>query len=321
MPLKYLIDRDGTEHSVEDALAGSMREQFPTSFVELASRHREWEGVASVTQCLNGTRMEYLKILCDYAESVDGSAFRVLGTRGHGKLEQYEDRINNALAETYMSYGDLKGTCDLIEEQPDGSLWMVDYKTSGSFRVKKALGIYTEDEPVLTADGEQQYYKSGKKKGKLVTRKAIRRSPARRDLGEWQWQLNRYRLLAREAFGFDIDRMFIFVIVRDGGTASARQNGVTENTYMIEVPELDEQQVLSYFIEKSEALSGAVASYENAVYSGMTHEEALVAAMPEPCTPTEAWDGRRCERYCPVAQWCIGNGDNPYVSNGGNDAY
>jgi len=70
MPLKYALCPDGITIEVEQCLkqcrrAGGRCLTLPTLHTVL--RDRPWTGIPSTTQLLNGTRMEYLKIVSEYA--------------------------------------------------------------------------------------------------------------------------------------------------------------------------------------------------------------------------------------------------------------
>lgn len=111
-------------------------------------------------------------------------------------------------------------------------------------------------------------------------------------------QLNMYRLLIEEV-GFKVDKMQIEAIVRDGGTWMAKKQGVLQNHYLIPIERMSDDEVRLYFKTKSDELT--------------KHLE--TGTLPRLCNPDEAWDGRRCEGYCPVAEYCIKNGDNHYAGN------
>ncbi len=212
---------DGNRVSHQQCLE-SCRERCLTlpTLASLASV-REWTGVPSTTQCLNGTRMEYLKIVNDYYVNPKDRAFALLGTRHHFHLEAITRKLN-VLSEEKLK-GEVTGIIDLLEpaHEPDSYI-LADYKTSGSYKVARAL------------------------KG---------------DMSDWELQLNNYRVMV-EALGFPVSRMLIQCTVRDGGTFMARKNGLTENIYLIAVKRLDDAAVKDYFYRKSHMLIKAVESGE-----------------------------------------------------------
>ncbi len=52
------------------------------------STEREWNGVASTTQLLNGTMMEFLKLTQPYVVDPDSRAFMLAGSGHHAILEE-----------------------------------------------------------------------------------------------------------------------------------------------------------------------------------------------------------------------------------------
>jgi len=307
-----LVDPNGEIRSLKECLEeGALDEWYPRSYVAAAADVREWRGKASVTQGLNGTRLEFFKILVDYVDDPAESAFKIIGTRGHGTLEKYAKMFG--LAEKRLEDPDISGILDSLEQWNDGSWVLTDYKTWGAYRVMRALGATAQNEPVLGADGEPTYYKSGQKKGQMVTKRVVKIDSSAGDLREPAMQLNRYRILAKDELGIDAARMRIFAIVRDGGTANARGNNVTKNTYMIPVERIDDEKVLAYFGEKSRLLVEAVAKAEEFMQKGQGRMEAVRDATPAMCTEEENWRGRRCQGYCPVATFCKTIGDNPHL--------
>lgn len=244
------------------------------------SEVRSWTGKPSVTQCLNGTLEELLKITTPYYAEPQRFAFALLGTTHHSALE-YTD-MNN-LAEERMDDEEVGGTPDLLEvsEGCEGFYDLYDYKTWGSYKVAKALGI--KRVPVETG-GE---YKSGEKKGQKKTRKESVQSPDFIDIPETELQINRYRIMF-ERRGFPINRMVVQVTVRDGGIMAAKSRGVTETIYLIPVKLLPDEYVLEYYGRKSRALLDALDS----------------GHCDDHCTAEENWDGRKCSSYCDVSFAC-----------------
>ena len=248
------------------------------------AKHRTWKGKASVTQCLNGTREEYLKIVTDYYILPDDSTFRLHGTLTHGRLEHIAKDMNVLAEEVFDE--DVTGIPDLLmqdEYADNGGYILVDYKTWGSYRVMRALGIYAED--VKTGE----VFKSGPRKGLDKTRKEYKQSADKVDLTDVTLQLNRYRQFY-ERIGFKpINALHIKVAVRDGGTYSARGRGITQKSYYpIVVPFLQDEQVDLYFGQKNAALQLAVEHH----------------AMPGVCSESERWGDKKCLGYCNVNFAC-----------------
>ncbi len=59
---------------------------FPT--LKIIGQQREWNGVASTTQLLNGTMLEYLTLTRDFAVKPKSRMFALLGTTVHKSLDE-----------------------------------------------------------------------------------------------------------------------------------------------------------------------------------------------------------------------------------------
>lgn len=248
------------------------------SYLRLVSREREWNGTPSTTQLIRGTISAWLQITRDYAVSPGDRAFMILGSRGHAKLQGSDDEYSTL--EGYLDGPDITGIYDVLEEE-DGRVVLVDYKTSGSYKVSKALGFHVVEEET----GE--VYKSGKRKGQPKTRKILHRDDEFMDRRDWELQLNMYRIQL-ERRGIHIDEMRVMCIVRDGNTWIARSRGVFRNIYYFRIARLDDAEVLAYFERKRQALFSAI-------------EEDKCDLV---CNAHENWQGIRCTRYCEVAEFC-----------------
>jgi hypothetical protein len=253
------------------------------------SRERIWTGKPSTTQCINGTRYEFLKLTRDFTIDPKDRAFALLGSRHHERLAVIAQKTE-ALAEEQVGLDeDVSAILDLLTPDDKTSteyyvLW--DYKTSGSFKVAKALGLVGQKVP----DPSGEVYKSSGKWGKAGECKTVlvyRRDPAAIDMHDWELQLNKYRLDV-EHIGFPVSRMCIQITVRDGGTYIAKNRGITENIYLIPVRQLPDNEVTDYFQAKASALVHAMNSME----------------LPPPCSKEECWDFARCARFCEVWQYC-----------------
>ena len=167
---------------------------------------------------------------------------------------------------------------------------LVDYKSTGSYKASKVLGIdfYLADDP----SGE--VYKRAGKWGKKGEPKKVRRywkNPEKADLGDWTWQINMYRLMLQSQ-GKKVHNMYVQMIVRDGGVAASRDRGIDRNIYLIEVPFIHDDHLKEKFTKKRDLLLEALESRE----------------IPDKCSDSETWGGRKCESFCPVREHC------PYVS-------
>ena len=275
---------DGQKIKVEDCLTKCrMKERcltLPT--MKLISQEREWNGVASTTQLLNGTMLEYLKLTQPYYVDPDSRAFMLAGSKHHKALEDVAKELGLA-AEIALSID--RDIFDLIEVE-EGGLVLSDYKLWGSFKVAMALGmVETGKKP----DPSGAVYKSTGKWGKEGTSKMIpdfTQVPDKADNWEAELQLNRYRVMLEE-LGVKIRRMQVQITVRDGGLYIAHNRGVYKNTYKIPIEFIPNKLIIEHFATQDAHL-----------------KEALINGWSVPCTDKECWNGIRCERYCDVAQFC-----------------
>lgn len=259
MPLKYFKCPDGITRPINECLEKCARPEgrclsLPTLY-ELGNP-RTWTGNASTTQLLNPTRQEYLKITKDYAVTPQEMAFALLGTRHHHRLDVVAKKIEGLESEKKLT-GAITGILDLLEpdERYPDKWKLTDYKTWGSFSVALIMGI--------KYNGEYE----------------------RRQV---ELQLNHYRIKV-EPLGFPISRLFVQCTTRDGGTFTAKNNGVLDKMLMIEVAILDGFEVIEYFVTKDEALKLAL-------------EEDKI---PPLCDFEERWKGRRCKgELCPIHMYC-----------------
>lgn len=250
--------------------------------LKLISKEREWNGVASTTQLLNGTMYEYLRLTQPYYVDPDSRAFMLAGIKHHGALEEVAKELGLP-SEVALSID--RDIFDLVEVEEEG-LILTDYKLWGSFKVAMALGIV---ETGKKPDPSGAVYKSTGKWGKAGSPKMVgefAQKPALADNWETELQLNRYRIKL-EDLGVKVARMQLQVTVRDGGLFIAEQRGVYRKIYRIPVKFLDNLEVGTYFAVKDTHL-----------------KEALMKGWSEPCGSKECWDGIRCKDYCDVAQFC-----------------
>jgi hypothetical protein len=210
------------------------------------------------------------------------------GTNTHGKLSLRE-YTENILAEEHFDDGEVKGTPDCLEEDEfrEGYYILSDYKTWGSYKVARALGMSHITIPLLDDKGNPVLYVRGKKKGKQKFGKKFSVDPRSADVYAEALQTNRYRMLV-EKNGFPVSRIQIQALVRDGGTWLAEdKRGLKNNIYMIDIPLLQNERVLKYYRK----LSGEV-------------EKARGTGYVRRCSAWETWNGLRCERFCDVYYDC-----------------
>lgn len=234
--LKGFICYDGETVDYDDCMKECRLGQrcAPKSYLRLVADQREWTGKPSVTQLLRGTMEAYLMLTKPYYVDPDSSAFRVVGSRGHAKLEQFAGALE--LAEQKLSIEGISGTADMLEpvDGEEDVYDLVDTKVVGSYVVMGMLGLRQENKQLVEAP---------------------------RDFKEYDKQLAIYEIAANMA-GIKTRTRRLHVIARDGNTWIAKSRGITRNTYYIEVPKLHKDEVLNYFIEKRDAL---VTCMENGV--------------------------------------------------------
>jgi len=290
MPLTRFICPDQEEREISQCLQKCPRTEgrclsLPTLMA--IADGRPWTGKPSTTQLLNGTRLAYLQITKGYSVDPFDRAFALLGSRHHHRFEVIAKKLN-ALSEEKLD-GEVTGILDLLvpdETITEEAYELWDYKTSGSFKVAKALGLVGRKVP----DPTGEVYKTSGKWGKAGSIKMItqyERDLLAVDMWDWEFQLNHYRIKI-EAIGFPVSKMKIQATVRDGGTMVAEGRGIDQNIFVIPVARYDDRLITDYFAQKREALLSALESKQ----------------LPPPCDAKETWDGRRCEAFCDVWQFC-----------------
>ena len=298
MPATTFTCPDGINHPISTCLSVRgcrMPQRCATRpFLQLAGSDRPWGGVTP-SAAGNGPRMMYLKATVDYAVNPMDRVWAAFGTSTHERLA-LSDYTFNVLAEEKLSDGQITGIADLLEEDENdpGNYILFDHKTWGSYKVAKSLGITTKshDDPIIE-NGVPVLLKSGKNKGKPKTKKRTERiiDPNSIDLRNEELQLNRYRILFN-SYRFNITKIFIQVVSRDGGTHIAKSRGIDKNLYIIPIRILPDQYVLDFY-----------ARLQHECDLAFTHKYA-----PK-CDAHQSWDGRRCEGYCEVFKECQKMGD------------
>lgn len=156
---------------------------------------------------------------------------------------------------------------------------LIDWKTWGSYRVMRALGHYYVD--VQTGE----FFKSGPRKGKPKTKKEKRIDPAKADIKDVKYQLNRYRMFY-EGNKFKISRIQMACVIRDGGVRIATERGLSNNIEMIDVPIIPDDEVHLFYDTLTREVQGA-----------------FETGQVRKCDEWECWGGRRCVD-CEVKQFC-----------------
>ena len=284
MPIRWFLCPDSGKTEIADCLKEGgcrMNSRCATpAYLRMAASDRPWTGKPSTTQLIQGTQCAFLKITKEYTVCPYDRAFMIHGTNAHNKLEGYGDDYSITEVKLDGAGTPETGIFDVLIQE-DGKNVLVDYKTSGSYKVKIALGWRVID---VETEG---VYKSGPRKGQPRTAKMLKRDDAWIDRDEWELQLNKYRIEI-EKRGYPVDEMRIQCIVRDGNTWMARSRGVLRNVYYFKIRWLDDDVVLAYFKRKREALFAALKAGDC---------ESL-------CTAKENWGGIKCEKYCEVAEFC-----------------
>lgn len=302
--LKYFICPDHQRVEVKQCLKSCrMQHRCLTlkTLKEIADE-RTWTGKPSVTQLFNGPRMNKWVIEKDWEENPRRSGFKILGQRVSNKLDNMENR---------MEHRGVTGLPDHLEHE-DGVL--TDYKTSGSYKVRKALGLVAEKR-----DHPTEVYRSSGAWGKKGTPKQVtiwvpKDEP---DYFEWMMQLNKYRQML-EKEGFKINKLQIQVIIRDGNTIAAEQNGIPrdgDNIQLIPIPIVPDDEMDAYFDKRRDELIEAMSDLPtdsdlDPASDGSTLRRSRIPRM---CDDSETWGGTRCRYYCPVKEYCRQVGDNPYL--------
>ncbi len=330
MPIKWFKMPEGELVDTATVIdRGLLIDHYPTPYLMECANQRTWNGQASTTQLIRGTRLAYLELLVDYAIDPDDQAFRIVGSRGHAKLET-QANLRGDFAETRFDHGEITGIADHLEPDPaaPGFYILDDYKVSGAFKVLKGLGLTKVERkrPMLDEQGNPVLYKKagkGFQKGDPRMETYHEVDQTKRDVRDWDLQLNHYRIRAEAELVVNgepvrISRMRIFVPVRDGGTHTARSMGIDKKTYSLWIPIMDNAEVMEYFERKRKLLLKAMEGYHMSIDAGHDHEKALKDNAPPPCSKEEAWDGRRCSRYCDLAETCAKIG-NPYLSRDEHD--
>ena len=227
--------------------------------------------------------LSYLRATTEYTINPKDRAYSLLGTDHHAQLAQFQGQW---VAEKKQG-NTITGTPDILEpdEEIAGHYILTDYKTYGSFRVAKCLGLVKE-----TGKSTTEVYKKSGKWGKVGEPKTItwfRKDPNAVDLHDEMLQLNHYRLLLEEE-GFHISRMQLQITVRDGGIQMAQSRGVDENIYLVDVPFMMDSVVTTFFETAKKKLEAYIAG--------------TIPLMP--CNAEESWNLRRCQDYCEVASNC-----------------
>jgi hypothetical protein len=275
---------NGDKISFEDVKKGKvdiekMGMSLPT-LIEM-SKERDPNRKPSTTELLIGTCEAYLKRRKDYYIDPQERAFSLAGTMHHARLEQHED--DRHLLEETLEEFDITGIADLYDKD---TKTLIDYKNTGSYKCSQLLGMNYR----LVDDPSGARYKISGKWGKKGSPKKVKqwyRDEGLADFGDWGWQVNWYRYLLEKS-GYEVDKMYIQVTLRDGGIRVAQDRGLDKNIYLIKVPLYDNQVLENKFLKARDNLVHAIET-DN---------------LPQKCTDEETWNGRKCQSYCEVRHKC-----------------
>ena len=284
MPATHFICPDKEMCNIKDCLKNGCRIGYafeagrclslPT--LTAVSQQREWKGVPSTTMLLNGTRETYLKITKDYAIDPQGMMFALFGTGVHYSLEQHAKEED--ISEERIFDGISSGSPDRYEMETG---FLYDYKTYGSYKTAKILGLVKNKIPIIGADGIQEKYKNGKLK---YFDKWEVGHKSRLDVAV---QLNDYRMKL-ESKGHKVNKMFVEALTRDGGTYIAKSRGVENNACLVLINKISDRWVKTYMKKKADDL----------------HKYLDLGQLPPPCKSKETWGGLKCQKYCDVWDSC-----------------
>lgn len=244
------------------------------------SQQRDWTGVPSTTQLLNGTRENVLRICKDYAINPQDMMWAIFGTGVHSAVEAHTGEDGLAEERIFDDYS--SGSFDYFEPEPG---YLYDRKTYGSYKTAKVLGLYKERIPILDKNGVQEKYKNGKPK--FNDRWKVGHK-SRLDLAI---QLNDYRRKL-ESKGHTVNKMFCEILTRDAGTYIAEQRGIFTNAQLVLINRISDTWIDLYMKTKSERLTQALDIFQK------------TGELPPPCTYRETWGGLKCKRYCGVWEYC-----------------
>lgn len=278
----FICPPDKEQCRVEDCLNKCRLGQrcLPYPYLAAVSATRDYKCKVSASQAGNGVRYMYLNITTPHAAEPAEMAFTTLGTSHHTLMEGFQGPGQNGF---FMENDFMSGTFDYFDPI-EGVLW--DFKTYKIYKVKKVKGIVMKWEP--DPSGEV-YSRGGKtktgreyKKGDPKLIQVRTEDPSQCDYDNEALQINAYRILAKE-HGIDVKSMRLCMTVKD-----YMQDCGLEPIEIVELPFIDDEIVLNWFREKTEALN----------------HHLVEGTLPPICTDKERWNGRRCKDYCKFNYIC-----------------
>jgi hypothetical protein len=280
--------------------AHKLYEYYSPQYLRYVAQEREFTGTFSVTQCLDCPRAVLFKILLPYAVYPDDFAYMILGTRSHLALEKSKEE-ELAEVSVFSSEANVKGVADYLYKA-DGTWVLLDTKVWGSYAVVKNLGIEKKLKPMVDEHGNPVLYKTSRegkfKKGQQKMESYFVKNKEKVDNHDVKLQTNMYRVAIEKQRNIKINRLQVFVIVRDGGLLTAMNRGVDRKTYMDDLDLLPDKEVLEFFKNKTSVLTE-----EMNRLAPLTRKE-ILSAPPKIGTEREIFSGWKCEHSCPVAMYC-----------------
>lgn len=282
MPATKFACPDGQAVSISKCMKGcrcGTRCMFlPTLRAIAKSSDRKLDG-ATVTELLSVSRETFLKKTCNYTIDPEDTLYTLQGMGIHSVHENFID--GDILSEVRLKDGTTSGKFDLYGQLLDEDTGCLgDLKVTSSYKIMRALGYYKKSVPT----GE--FYKTGGKKGQPKYRQELFTDGVRYVM-EWAVQLNYYRMLLEQQ-GFEVNRMVIQAVCRDGSLRIASERGIEKNVYLIPINRISNTWLHRYFNHKAKVLQKALKSME----------------VPEVCSARERWHDKKCLEYCDVADYC-----------------
>ncbi|MCK5344428.1 MAG: hypothetical protein KAR20_13530 [Candidatus Heimdallarchaeota archaeon] len=305
MPAKWFIEGD-KKYEITDVLSGKIEMNFPLPYLIAVGNIREWDGHLHVTDLYNGMRETFLRYTTLFAIDPDDMAFAVAGQFKHNVMEDE----NNPFHEKQIIYRNILGQLDLLDKRPNGEYGLTDYKNQGAFAVRKFMGWVKKYTPEIDSYGVPVKFKSGKRAGQQKYKSEWILDPTKADRFQYEFQLNIYRKAIEESLGITISKLKIFFMLRDGGLAATREQGLTKNTYFEDVKMLDDETINAYIDSKSGTAQNII---EFQTTEGQSQDErwlTLKRLCPPLCSEKERWHNKetgrntKCEKYCPVSELC-----------------
>ncbi len=282
MPATQFICPDGKHIPIRQCLQSCPRTQrclFLPTLRAVANSLRRDMAEPTVTELLAGVRETYLKKTTDYAVEPPSVLYALHGQGVHAVHEHCTQ--GEMLSEIRLKDTLTSGKFDLygkILDDTEGILG--DLKVTSSYKLMKALGIYTVRVP------KGAVYQTGLRKGQPKYRNELRYDGVRHVL-DWAMPLNYYRILLEQA-GFAVQKMDIQAMCRDSSLRMAAERGIDRPVYLIPIYKISDRWLLRYFRHKAALLQEAMKERK----------------LPPVCSPRERWHNRKCLGYCAGRAHC-----------------